>query len=279
MNAYQRFSELPGKIQHNDGFNVQCPCHDDDKASLSVRMDGDRLLLHCHAGCAPKDILDAMGLTWKDCMGDDKMTERKMTERKIVKTYDYKDEKGKLLYQVVRYEPKDFRQRRPVGDGWEWSLGNVHRVLYRLSELLEADPTRWVFIVEGEKDVDRLHGIGVIATTNAGGAGKWRESYSQSLLGRNLIIIPDSDEPGREHARHVERVLRSTVERVRVIELSDHKDISDWLDAGHGNIDLVKLVKGAPYLRMTKTERRLLLLEKRITELEILVTEANRVKP
>src|SRR5262245_41432397 len=60
-------------------------------------------------------------------------------EPRMFKAYDYRDERGKLLYQVVRYEPKAFRQRRPDGrDGWFWNLDDTRRVPYLLPELMEA---------------------------------------------------------------------------------------------------------------------------------------------
>ena len=120
-------------------------------------------------------------------------------ERVISATYDYADADGKLLYQVVRYAPKSFLQRRPDGnDGWIWDLEGVKRVLYRLPELLAA-PEHEVWIVEGEKDADRLASLGFIATTNAGGAGKWRSEFSDLLRGRHVVVLPDNDETGRRH--------------------------------------------------------------------------------
>jgi hypothetical protein len=104
----------------------------------------------------------------------------------IVAEYDYRGEQGELLFQVVRFEPKDFRQRRPDGHGgWIWGLGNVRRVLYRLPELLKAPSEQPVFVVEGEKDVDALIAMGLSATTCPMGAGKWLPEYSESLRGRD----------------------------------------------------------------------------------------------
>ena len=95
-------------------------------------------------------------------------------KRRIAATYDYTDENGELLFQAVRYEPKGFNQRRPDGkDSWKWSLKGVKRVLYRLPELMSADPAKPVFVVEGEKDADNLIQLGLVATTNPMGAGKW----------------------------------------------------------------------------------------------------------
>ncbi len=119
-------------------------------------------------------------------------------KRKIVATYDYKDESGQLLYQAIRYDNKDFSQRKPDGkNGWKWNLGGVRRILYRLPELLQANPDDWVFIVEGEKDVDRLYGEGLIATSCPMGAGKWDHNFSEFLNDRKLIAISPG---GREES-------------------------------------------------------------------------------
>lgn len=158
----------------------------------------------------------------------------------VVATYDYFGPNGDgLLYQKVRLEPKTFRHRRPSANGqWEWNLGDVKRVLYRLPELLAADPEEPVFYVEGEKDADRLLSAGIVATT-AGGAADWRPEMALSLAGRDVVILPDNDEPGRKHALVVARHIVSKALRVRMVELPGlpaKGDVSDWLDAG-GTID------------------------------------------
>ena len=90
--------------------------------------------------------------------------------RRIIAEYDYRDQNGELIHQVVRWVPKDFRQRRPDGKGgWINDIEGVARLPYRLPEMLAA-PESLVFIVEGEKDADRLASVGLIATTNSGGA-------------------------------------------------------------------------------------------------------------
>ena len=168
--------------------------------------------------------------------------------KKIVKTYDYRDESGKLLYQAVRYEPKDFRQRRPDGKGgWIWNLDGMRRVLYRLQELLRAAPEDWIFIVEGEKDADRLNDEGLVATTCAMGAGKWDDNYSEFLNDRKLVAIPlDSDDAGRRHAKQVAESLSRVGAKARIVELpglAKGEDVSDWLDKGGTKKELVGLVE------------------------------------
>jgi hypothetical protein len=152
---------------------------------------------------------------------------------RIATTYDYTDENGQLLYQAVRYEPKDFRQRRPDGKGgWVWNLNGVRLVLYRLPELARAPSSRPVFVAEGEKDVDRLTEMGLVATTNAMGAGKWRLSYAEALTGREVVILPDNDDPGRKHAQQVAQSLQGKAASVKVVDLlglPPKGDVSDWL--------------------------------------------------
>ena len=159
----------------------------------------------------------------------------------IIATYDYNDESGVLLFQVVRRAPKDFRQRRPNGKGgWIWSLGNTRRVLYRLPEVEDAVASgRVVLIVEGEKDTDNLRELGFTATCNPGGANKWRAEYSESLRGADVVIIGDNDDAGRAHVAHVASSLHGIARRVRVLDLGKawsecqpKGDISDWIEGG-----------------------------------------------
>lgn len=160
----------------------------------------------------------------------------------IAAIYDYCDPNGRLLYQVVRKVPKTFRQRQSDGNGgWIWNLQGIKRVLYRLPELLAADPIEPVFIPEGEKDVDALRERGLISTTNPGGAGKWLDSYSPHLRGRHVIVLPDNDQAGRDHAADLEGKLKPIAASVRVLSLPnlpEKGDVSDWLAAG-GNAELL----------------------------------------
>jgi hypothetical protein len=174
------------------------------------------------------------------------MTDPISPEKKIVAAYDYRDESGTLLYQVVRFEPKDFRQRVPDGKGWRYSLNGTRRVLYRLPELLASDCI--VRVVEGEKDADRLASLGLTATTAAMGAGKWLAEYCEVLRGRHVVIIPDNDEPGRKHAEAVRKALSGIAASVVILELPDlppKGDVSKWLDAGNDKGKLLELAQQA----------------------------------
>lgn len=169
---------------------------------------------------------------------------------RIVASYNYHDEAGELLFQVARMEPKTFRQRRPDGNGgWDWKVRGIRQVPYRLPELLAAPRDANVFVVEGEKDADRLAALGLVATCNAGGAGKWRKAHAEHLAGRRVIVLPDNDDAGIDHAQRVAMTLRGIAADVRIIELPGQPkkgDVSDWLDAGGTVEGLVQLVTDAP---------------------------------
>ena len=109
--------------------------------------------------------------------------------RRISQTYDYTDEADRLLFQVVRYEPKGFAQRRPAGEGtWTYSLGDVRRVLYRLPAVLSAlQAGQPIYLCEGEKDADALTALGLTATSAPMGAKKWADSYTRALHGADIV--------------------------------------------------------------------------------------------
>jgi hypothetical protein len=220
-------SRLSGVGQAGDGWTARCPAHDDRRQSLSIGTGDDgRVLLKCHAGCSAEAITSALDVTLSDLFA-----ESASTTRREVAAYAYRDEGGRLLYEVIRFEPKDFRQRRPDGGGgWIWNLRDTRRVLYRLPELRGH---RRVVVVEGEKDADRLWALGVAATTNVGGAGKWRGDYVAQLHAMGvdeLVVIPDADEPGRAHAAKVVAAFAPGLARVVSLpDLPPKGDVCDYL--------------------------------------------------
>lgn len=169
----------------------------------------------------------------------------KSQKPKIHSAYAYEDEHGHLLFEVVRYEPKGFRQRRPDGNGkWNWSVKGVRQVPFHLPQLLAADSAQVIFIVEGEKDVLALEAVGLVATCNAGGAGKWTADLSEHLVSRRVVILPDNDDPGRQHAEKVRAELIRVAAEVRVLYLPNlppKGDVSDWLACGGTGDGLLEL--------------------------------------
>src|SRR5262245_19146141 len=120
MNLDDLRGRLSGVAGTWEKFVAKCPAHDDNRSSLSVGVGEEgHILVKCHAGCETPAVASALGLEMRDLMP--KGNGHAGQPFTIRKTYDYQDEDGRLLYQVVRLEPKDFRVRRPDGaGGWIW---------------------------------------------------------------------------------------------------------------------------------------------------------------
>ena len=265
----------------SSGWQCRCPSHDDDKPSLSISEGRDgKVLLHDHAGCRNADIVRDIGLTLADLFpskgrsqkrrknrrsrshnsqngktkpkktgseNNGNKKRRRSEKRRIEKTYKYRDENGQLVYEVVRYIPKDFRQRRPKkGGGYSWSVKGLPKLPYRLPEILsEESLTRPIVIVEGEKDADNLAGLNILATCCSGGAGNWTDEHSGYLAGRPVVILPDNDDAGRRHAEMVaDSMLRagSLVLVFHLPGLDEKEDPSDWIAKGGTKEVLNKLL-------------------------------------
>lgn len=162
--------------------------------------------------------------------------------------YDYRDELGHLLFQAVRLDPKDFAQRRPDGvGGWHWNLQDTRRVLYRLPELLKADHSQPVYIVEGEKDVETLRSRGLVATCNPMGAKKWgaiNECARAALAMRHVAVIADADADGRAHAEQVLGFVSEYAASWKSFELPHAKDITDWF-AADGTTEKLEYIRAS----------------------------------
>ena len=238
-----------------EGWKAKCPCHGDREPSLSLNEGADgRALIKCHAGCSTDDLLAAIGLTRKDLFP----VAQGRNGSELVATYDYVDENSKLVYQVCRFAPKDFRQRRPDGKGgWIWNLKGISRVLYKLPEVRTA---QIVAVTEGEKDAESLAKFGIVATTNAGGAEKWRDEYSETLQGKDILIFGDDDEPGRKHVAQVIASLTGKARSIKKIALpKGYKDISaciGLLSASAAASEITRLIEATPFEKPSITAKR-----------------------
>lgn len=238
---YEKY--LPGPIKKIGGheYQTKCPFHDDTNPSFNFNNDTGEY--YCH-GCNKKGYIFHFyarlnGLEdghnfpkiLKSIAGDFGISLEEVRTR-LVKAYDYTDIDGKLLFQVCRYEPKTFKQRIPDGKGgYKYGLNGVKPVLYRLPGIAKASS---VLIVEGEKDVDNLHSLGLTATTSPMGAKKWRPEYGDYLKDKEVILIPDNDNEGREHMAQVGAALRGIAKSLKWIDLPDvpsKGDVSDWISA------------------------------------------------
>jgi putative DNA primase/helicase len=173
-------------------------------------------------------------------------------------TYPYPNAGGTLIFEVARFEPKDFRPRQPDGNGsWYWDLDGLAErlVVYRLPEVTEAVAAgRRVFICEGEKDADAAVAIGLDATCNQGGTGGgWRDQYNETFRDADVIVVPHNDDAGRKHADRIAGALTGIAEKIRVLKLWESwkecppkGDLHDWREAGHSREQLDALVDAAP---------------------------------
>lgn len=250
-------SRLKGVRPRKGGtaWSACCPAHNDDHPSLDIDHGSDgRLLLICRSrGCTVEGICQAIGLDLYALFPPQPGAGHK--RQGPTAEYVYRDATGKPAYRVLRYPPRDgkkvFAQERASAGSWVGGRGamdGVTRLLYRLPELLAADANQPVYIVEGEKDVDALTRLGVVATCNSGGAGKWQIDPAP-LAGRDLVILPDNDMPGEAHTHDVLRKVYAVARSVRILKLPDlpHKgDVSDWLAMGHTAAELHELAANTP---------------------------------
>ncbi len=231
-------ARLEGRTESTNGFEALCPAHDDHSPSLSVgHGQGGRLLLTCHAGCELTEICDSLGITESDLF--------------VLAEYTYHDDCSAPIFQVVRATGKRFWQRRPDEQGdWVNNLKGVRPVLYRLPEVLEiAKAGGRIYVVEGEKDTESLVALGAYATTNPGGAGHWRPEFTDCLRGADVVILPDHDKAGHDHAEEVAQSLAAAAIECRIVNLpglAEKQDVSDWLKAGGSLEELSRLADSTP---------------------------------
>ncbi len=244
---------LPGATLQADGnWAARCPAHEDKNPSLHVRMGDKCVLFDCKAGCDSRGIVELLGLSWRDLFRNPRDARRhEPLPHTVGWCYYYQDETGQVLYRVQRGRPtadnpKPFYQNPSDGHGgWRKGPGimkGIRRVLYRLPELLAADPKAPVFVTEGEKDCDNVRALGLVAVTNAGGAiakndhAKWLPEFSELLRGRRVVLLADNDASGRTHTRTVARRLAGIAAEVRIVEFQNlvlpQKDVSDWIANG-----------------------------------------------
>lgn len=233
----------------------RCPCPIHQGTNPNFAINSETGLAQCHSTCGrgwdmisyemeisgldfPKakervfDVVGRANVPWD--------------ERNVEAKYDYTDESGKLLYQVLRYYGKDFKQRRPSDDGgWVWSIKNIEWVPFQLPKVVKAD---FVGITEGEKDALTLERIGIVGTCNNGGAEKFRPELAKWFAGKSVAIFPDNDDKGRSHALVVAGILSPVAKTVKIVELPNlplKGDVTDYVNKGGTVEDLRELWKRA----------------------------------
>ena len=285
---YQTFySKYLTKVKKigGDEYQATCPFHEDKNPSFNFNDQTGQYFCH---GCNKKGnaihfYAKINGLDTKrdfpkilKGIANDFSIPYEEQKHHIDKTYDYTDAEGHLLYQVVRMNPKDFRQRRPGNNGnWIWNLKGIDPVLYQLPALMTANE---VLIVEGEKDVDNLMDLELTATTCPMGAKKWRPEYNEPLKGKDIVLIPDNDLEGKEHMAQIAISLNGQAKSLKLIELPDlpsKGDVSDFIgkfdDKTEAAEKLSIMIEGAgPYKPPKKaTIEDVILQAKDFTALEL----------
>jgi putative DNA primase/helicase len=270
-------NRLAGQRLPDTDRNVMLHCifHEDKSASLSLHAEEG--IWNCHAGCGHGGLLDFEKLfshcddaqAWENISEVCGLPSRRVVGDQLEAIYKYRDEDGRELFEKLRYPGKRFVLRaRSESGAWIYSLTDVRRVLYNLPEVVTANV---VGITEGEKDADNLSAIGdalskefpgsrFTATTNFDGAGKWRTEYSRFFIGKHVLIFPDNDSPGEEHARTVASSVFAYARSVRLIALPGldlHGDVSDYLQAHSAQELVVEIRKASQW----KPEQGKLLIE------------------
>ena len=227
-------SKLKRAKKTSNGIEALCPVHDDKSPSLTASFTKDKILFKCQAGCSFESVVSALGMDESQFFAQ----EEKHLPKIIESTYRYEDKDGNHVMDVVRFKPKNFRPRRPDG---RFTLDGVTRVPYRLPQLLDGiKEGREIIIVEGEKDVEAATNIGLVATTFAGGAGKWRKEYSKWFQEAKVICLPDNDDAGRKGMHLIASQISKVAESVRWLELPnipEKGDLSDWINIEGNNFE------------------------------------------
>ena len=225
-------------------YQACCPAHDDKQPSLSIKeTDDGKVLLHCHKGCAVEQIVGRLGLPMSELFPDgsgSRLESRPVGRdhnRQEVAVYPYTDEHGTVLAEKVRLNPKGFMWRTQKADG-KYDYHKPDSVPpYNMTVLHNST---FIFLVEGEKDVDTLTGLDVPATSLPDGAmsGKWPKKYTQYFSGKIVIIIPDNDEVGKAYSTAASVAIHSVATIVGVLDLKkwwpeipEHGDITDYIAA------------------------------------------------
>lgn len=256
-------------------FQARCPgpshTHGDRNPSLTISEADGKILMHCHAGCEPEEILEAVGLTMQDLIikpsAEEDFGNNPKWMQNLEKIYDYYDDDGEYAYSKLRYAGKKILYGYIEKNQCSYKVPGKERYLYNLKDLKEAIAEgKPVYIVEGEKDVDTMRGIGLVATT-AGSAGDWKKKFAKYFKGAWVTVLPDNDAQGQKMADRVEKDIKDLCNCYRVITVSEEEkgDVTDYLQAGHSKEDLLALIDAEPWITGGKRDAKL----KNLNEIEV----------
>jgi DNA polymerase bacteriophage-type len=190
---------------------------------------------------------DGNGFAGNGHWHDDNYASGEQNRGRHVDEYIYRDAGGRPYLRVVRTSAKKFPQFHFENGRWKAGKPTGPKIPYRLPELIASDDPIW--ICEGEKDANNVAALGLTATCNSEGAGKWGAELGKWFTGKPAAyVLEDNDDAGRRHAAKVVSTLTGIVPDIRVIsfpELPEHGDVSDWLARGHSRAELIERAKNA----------------------------------
>ena len=228
-------------VKGRDGkYMARCPNHGDSTPSLSVSLGNDnKILLKCFAGCTTEAIVWSMGLEMKDLFAESATSFPTYGE---TKANTPANQEAEYLYARGTLKKVKFRRadgskfctwRHLKGGKWEKGRNNILPGLYQS----DADLPGIFFLVEGEKDVDNLKKAGMVAVSLPDGSqSKWEDTYNAVFKGKQVVILPDNDEPGKKYAQMCAEKLHGNAANIWIVDLKqawpeipEKGDISDLI--------------------------------------------------
>ena len=266
MQAEQIAKTLGNAKRANGQWVASCPVpshgkgNGDKNPSLSIHIGDDgKPLFHCHGGCSQEEVFN----TIKDMRLLPELEERPdplanikpLPKVEFQQEWQYQDEDRVTVFVKHRLKVgetgKTYRLYKVDTDGKRYpTLGDARIVPYKLPELLDAKTAgRIIYLAEGEKAVDALTSLGVVATTAHSGSGHWPEAITEYFAGANVVILPDNDAPGWGYARKAAEAILPIAKALKVVDLGlqgQGDDAYEFIEAGGGRAELAALVKAAP---------------------------------
>ena len=266
MQAEQIAKSLGNAKRANGQWVASCPVprhgkgNGDKNPSLSVHIDDEgKPLFHCHGGCTQESVFqtirDLQLLPELEERPDPLANIKPMPKVEFQQEWQYQDEDRVTVFVKHRLRVGDtgktYRLYKVDTDGKRYpTLGDARIVPYKLPELLDAKTAgRIIYLAEGEKAVDALMSLGVVATTAHSGAGHWPEAITEYFAGANVVILPDNDLSGWSYARKAAEAILPIAKALKVVDLGlqeQKADAYEFIEAGGGRAELAALVKAAP---------------------------------
>jgi len=236
---------LSGVRQVGPGqWQARCPAHDDEHASLSVRLDTDRILVHCHAGCSTEAVVNAVGLTMAALFLDPP------TPKKHERVWKIQDLDGNVVAEHVRVDGPGGKRMwwRRNGSKGLGGLSTRELPLYGTETLRDLPDEAIVVICEGEKASDAVRRSGIAAVGTVCGASVTpARAVLEPLRRFDVVLWPDNDPQGKDHMAKIAQELQALGIRPRWVEWPDAPPKGDAADTSPEHIrKLVAEAKEAP---------------------------------